>query len=605
MNGQQPVPVPELQFRVLGPLSVRTRDGELPLGPRKQQIVLATLLCTPNRHVSIDTLADAVWGDRPPRTARKNLHVYVCGIRGHLRTAAARDRIVHRDQGYVLLVEPGELDSQTFEDMSRSGAHLGAADGGRVTVGLLRQALDLWRGPAFEGLHTVPLLDTEAQRLSRRYLTVFETWAEAAVRSSPAAVIDEIEAVIQTDPYRERLRMIQMMALRQEGRQSEALAVFDGYRQALVRELGLPPSSVMVRLHDSLLADDEPAPPPAGRGGPCSLPREAGGLYGRAGELADLTQALTGHGEKLAVVTGPVGTGKTALALRCAHEVRASFPDGQLFVDARGGRGDPKPAGNLLRDLLRDAGVFGAGESTDRLRTAWQSWLSARRALVVLDDAPDEETVRLVVPRVGDSVVVVTSRSRLSALASAYRLSLGPLAPDDSLDLLARHISVERVDADRAAAWQIVHATGLLPVGIVVAGSKLASLRHLPLREFAQRLVEAESILDELCVGTFAVRPRLAAAVRDLPLAVRDRFGDLGHIGRPLFTLGQAAAAFGADSRSTGAVLEQLIEANLVVAPDTEVSAHEVVYQLPDLLYRFAAELARPASSPARLAPVA
>ncbi|MBV1850637.1 AfsR/SARP family transcriptional regulator [Catellatospora tritici] len=587
-------PPPALHLSVLGPMRVRAHGHDLPLGPLKQQIVLAVLLCSPNRHVPTDALVEAVWGDRPPRTARKNLHVYVSTLRRQLRQAGVADRISHRNQGYVIVVEPAELDSLTFDEASRAGAHLADADRRHTGTTILRQALDLWRGTAFEGLTAVPVIEAEAQRLSRRYVTVFETWAETAMRSSPGVVMDQIEQIILADPFRERLRMIQMTALQHAGRQSEALAVFDDFRRTLAREFGLPPSAALTRLQESLLLEaDTPSSALGGAsGGPCSLPRDIGGFSGRADELRAATRVLGGRTERLAIVSGPVGTGKTALAVHAAHQVRDSFTDGCLFVSARDAHGEPRPSGALLHDLLHDVGVFSPGESTARLHGSWQSWLARRRALVVVDDVADEESVRPLIPQVGESVLLLTSRARLSGLAQAHRVTLGPLSLPESYDMLARHIGRDRIEADRDAAERIVRATGMLPLAIAVAGSKLAGLRHLPLREFADRLAEADSVLDELQIGSLTLRPRLRAALRDLPGAGQAQFAELGRLPSPIFTLGEASHLLGRDDRSTGLALEHLIEAGIVGAPDTEVCAHEVIFALPDLLHRYAVELA-------------
>src|SRR3954452_24626756 len=115
----------DLWFGVLGRLRARVGGREIALGPRKQQIVLAAMLCNPNRYTSLDALVEAAWGESPPRTARKNLQLYVCKLRSRLRGAGGRACLANRDHGYAITLEPDELDSLTFEELARSGSRLG------------------------------------------------------------------------------------------------------------------------------------------------------------------------------------------------------------------------------------------------------------------------------------------------------------------------------------------------------------------------------------------------------------------------------------------------------------------------------------------------
>ncbi|MEU6238134.1 BTAD domain-containing putative transcriptional regulator, partial [Kitasatospora sp. NPDC047058] len=250
-----------MRFGILGPLRVTADGRPVDPGPRKQQILLAALLCHANARVSFDTLVEALWDDAPPRTARKNLQVYVSGLRrlvggepgaAEPGAAGSGSRISHQAGGYVLHTAAGELDALSFEQRARAGA--------------LGEALELWRGSALDGFRDVPLIGAAAQRLDRRYLGVFEDWVEAelAAGGGPAA-IDRVTEVAQQHPLRERLRMLQMTALCRAGRRSEALAVYDELRQSLAHELGLPPSPALARFYRSLLCDQQPpaGPPPA------------------------------------------------------------------------------------------------------------------------------------------------------------------------------------------------------------------------------------------------------------------------------------------------------------------------------------------------------
>src|SRR3954454_18277483 len=137
---------PELRFDILGPLTVRRAGQPVALGPRKQQQVLAMLLCQANSVTSMDLLTDTLWGAAPPRTGRKTLQVYVTCLRKLLGSA---DRIQHRNDGYLLRADAEELDLLRFQALVQRARAAGSA-AMRVTV--LRTALRLWRGRVLDGL---------------------------------------------------------------------------------------------------------------------------------------------------------------------------------------------------------------------------------------------------------------------------------------------------------------------------------------------------------------------------------------------------------------------------------------------------------------------
>lgn len=133
-------------FSLLGPLSAVSDGRPLPLGPRKQRLVLATLLSRPNTPVQVDVLTDVVWPEGPPRTARKNLQVYVSAARALFGAVDGDDRgrVVHDCGGYRLRVEEGELDTLRFRTLARAGRAASERGDLRTAARLLREALDLW-----------------------------------------------------------------------------------------------------------------------------------------------------------------------------------------------------------------------------------------------------------------------------------------------------------------------------------------------------------------------------------------------------------------------------------------------------------------------------
>ncbi|MEW1646661.1 MULTISPECIES: AfsR/SARP family transcriptional regulator [unclassified Streptomyces] len=221
-------------------------------------MLLAMLLCRPNTVVSVDVLVDALWEDGPPRTARKNVQVYVWALRRLLDGVGAGGRLVRGVGGYLLSVDDGQLDSLRFRELADAGRE--AADKGELPLAaaLLKRALGLWNGPALPELRRSRALSDEAERLDLGYLQGYEDWAEAELWLGNArAVVGTIAELTVLHPHRERLRAAHMTTLFQLGRQTEAFAVYDDYRQFLAGEFGLGPSPVLEARYRSMLAGGE------------------------------------------------------------------------------------------------------------------------------------------------------------------------------------------------------------------------------------------------------------------------------------------------------------------------------------------------------------
>ena len=255
-----------MQFRILGPVEAADGDRVLVSGAGKPTALLALLLLRANEVASADRLIDDLWGERPPRTAAKSLQTYVVA----LRRALGDDAIVTRAPGYLLVVEGGALDAETF---GRLVASARAAGDARAAAALLRQALALWRGDALAGLAGEPWARAEAERLEESRLLALEARIEADLELG-ADVAAELEALVRRHPLRERLLMSYMAALYRSGRQADALEAYRAGRRRLVDELGIEPMPELRSLEQRILRHDPAlAAPVAPRGGPRPRPR--------------------------------------------------------------------------------------------------------------------------------------------------------------------------------------------------------------------------------------------------------------------------------------------------------------------------------------------
>ncbi|MFJ3921834.1 BTAD domain-containing putative transcriptional regulator [Streptomyces sp. NPDC090022] len=578
---QPAAPSGTLRFSVLGPLTVHRDDRALPLGPLKQRIVLAALLGSANSPLSVDALTDAVWPQEPPRTARKNLQVYVSALRGLLGDDDRdRPRLTHTGGGYVLRVAEDELDLLRFRSLVRAAE----GQGSRPAARLLRQALDLWQGPPLgDDLRQSPRLAEEAERLELRHLTAYESWAEAELELGGApAVVEGLRDLVERHPLRERLRSAWMCALSGSGRQAEALAAYDDYRQLLARELGLEPSAAMAARYRTVLAGDDRAGAAAVVVRPPTvLPPDLVDFTGHGEELRSLLDHLEEDGAgRTVLLSGPAGAGKTTLAVRAAHRLGDRFADGRLWVRLRDADGRTRPLPAVLAELGERTGQVGLSGPE-----AWRDWLARHRVLVILDDVPDERAVRPLLPCGGRGSVLLTARGQLGGLAPVHRVCVPPLGAAESLQLLAGLVGQGRVRADREAALRIVRACGGSPLAVRVSGMRLAVLRHVPLREFADRLTDPAGALDELTSGDVSVRRWLAHGWEALP---KEWGRDTGRLaagtGEGPFGLTEAAEALGCDERHAVRVVEALIDAGMVTSPCGEVTAHAAQYELPHLI---------------------
>jgi DNA-binding SARP family transcriptional activator len=240
-----------LEFRILGPLEVGSNGNPLPLGGLKQRALLAALLVRANEVVSTDRLIEDLWGESPPRTAATSLQNFV----SQLRKALGPELLATRSPGYVLVVDPEQIDAKRFERLLHEAREGSAED----RAGRLSAALDFWRGPALADFAFEAFAQNEIGRLEELRLTALEGRIAADLElGRHAELISEIESLVADHPLRETLRGQLMLALYRCGRQVEALDAYQSARRALLADLGIDPGPALQRLHASILRQDAP-----------------------------------------------------------------------------------------------------------------------------------------------------------------------------------------------------------------------------------------------------------------------------------------------------------------------------------------------------------
>ncbi|MCK2220387.1 winged helix-turn-helix domain-containing protein [Actinomadura sp. ATCC 31491] len=590
-------PTSRLHCSILGPLQVRVDGHDAVIGAPKQRLLLALLLCRANAVVPAADLIDALWGETPPRTARKNLQVYVSALR-----KVAGDRIGFHGWGYRFRAGPAELDLLRLRELARTGRS--AIHGGNPAAAaeLLGDAVALWRDQPLTEFAHVPQVVREVARITDLFLSAYEDWAELELGlGHHVEALTSLDALPARFRTRERIAAARMTALARCGRASEALSYFEELRRYLATVLGIDPSPVLKRLYQDILtgAVARSAPPGArGGGAPVpvlanQLPRDIGDFVGRTAELG---RVMAGPAP-VVLITGEPGIGKTALAVHAAHTLAPAYPDGALMIPLRRGGGGPHDVRGLQHELLEAVGVSTAGmRDQDVLASVWRSWLARRRVLLVLDDAPDEPSVRLLLPGCGDSRVLVTSRSRLSGLESVARIELGELTAAESVEFLARQVGRERALAGRAALTALFGRYGRSPLMLRLLGGRLARLPHVPLGLLIDRLTRAERVLDEFAAGDVSLRERFEEFYDRPSWPHRAAFVALGALHGPPFGHEELVAALDGPGTPAERVIESLLEANVLSVPGpgaAEVTAHSLTYTMSPLAHLFAAELHR------------
>ncbi|MGW2781210.1 BTAD domain-containing putative transcriptional regulator [Streptomyces populi] len=533
-----------MQYGILGSLELRVEGRRVePTRPRVQA-ALAFFLLNSGELVTIDALIDGLWGENPPKTARAQVHTVVSEVR---RLLPVPDHVARESAGYRLNLQQGVLDSARFELLvTEAQRHLRSAERERA-VGLLREALALWRGEALSGIGA-PFADAARARLREQRFRAHMMVADAELAGGDcSALIPELSALSAEFPEREDVAERLARALYFAGRQTEALAVLRTVRALLAEDYGVDPGRELVALEGAMLRGDLVRETSPGAHQPSRAVTPSGPAP--SGPNAAPSSAPAGS-----VPSGPAPSGAAAApgVTRAALAPSGSAPPASAEDQVASA---PSPGSPVLRQLPHDLPDFIGREKEMatllETGTADRSPCSAPRVVVVSG-----------MGGVGKTALVLHAAHRLAAAFPGGQLYADlrgfgagePRAPFDVLGRFLMDLGVsgrslpEDVD-DRAALYRAVladrqvlivldnardtHQIGPLLPGDGSSAVLVTSRRALAGPHGATRIAlhpmaedEQRRMLERLC-GEDALRtdPESASLVLDacagLPLALR------------------------------------------------------------------------------------
>ncbi|RLP94572.1 BTAD domain-containing putative transcriptional regulator [Micromonospora sp. CV4] len=597
-----------LSFAVLGPVRAWRGSSEIDLGTRQQRLILALLLARAGGAVSVAELVDLLWEADPPPSAVNVVHRHVGMLRRRfepgLPTRAAGSVLIRDGAEYRLRIDGESLDLLRFRRLvARAGG-----SSGEPAVELYREALALWRDRCASGLQAGGRAHPEFVAVDGERFAAARAATDAALRAGCVhAVLPAIRLAAEYEPLDEALQARLLLALAADGRRAEALAAYADIEYRLADELGIQPGGDLRAARDSLFDHDASTDGFRSRRGvggaalevsrstgaepPAQLPADHPYFVGRHSVVAAAKELLAGDRPATAlVIDGMPGVGKTTFAVHLAHQLAARYPDGQLHADLRGfdsGDSVMTPA-EALRGFLWSLGVAPAAIPAELHAQAglYRSILAERRMLILLDNCRDWDQIRHLLPGTGGSLVIATSRRRITGVAGpagTHPLHLDLLTDAEARELLTRRLG-DAAAVDPDAVNEIIARCGRLPLALALVATRSVGRPGLSLPAVAGELAEADGRLAGFGDGHADLESIFSWSYRALTPEAGRLFRLL-----PLHPAGglstEAAAALGGLSlRSARGLLAELGAQLLVVPVDGRWGMH-------DLLRAYAVEL--------------
>ena len=324
------------------------------------------------------------------------------------------------------------------------------------------------------------------------------------------------------------------------------------------------------------------------------LPRDIAAFTGRQAELAQLMGTLAivaaaGGVVGVCAIDGMAGIGKTTFAVHAAHRLTGSFPDGQFFLPLHAHTAGQRPVdpADALASLLLTAGV-GAQQIPPGLEARagrWRDFAAGKKILLLLDDAAGHEQVRPLLPGTAGSLVLVTSRRRLTALDDAAVISLDTLPVEEAATLLAWLAARPGIRAGDAAVRDITRLCGYLPLAIGMLARRLHHHPAWSAEQLAAELAQARDRLAVMRAENLSVAAAFGLSYTDLGPDQQRLFRRLGLVPGADFDGYAAAALEDTTLEQARRCLDELYDQHLITEPAPGR------YQLHDLLREHARAL--------------
>jgi tetratricopeptide (TPR) repeat protein len=565
-----------MHVHLLGPIRVVDRGHPVRLSPQ-QRALLAVLILAPCQPVDHEYVSRRLW----PKGGHNAVTLRQCVTA--LRRRLPDNLPKGNEPGSIkITIARPDVDYFRFQD----GVAKARSQHGAARADTLRAALAEWRGEPLGDVENASLREEKA-RLTQEWTKTVEDLLYVLERTDRPAFRHELRKARRHWPENPSLFAIDLQRQFADGNPGARQ-----FYQDWVREHGRP-SRPIERLYEELIRGSVPgaARPPA----PRQLPAHRPNLIGRAAQFDELSKALLTDdpaASRTVAVTGMPGAGKTQLAQYWASRMADSFPNGILYADLHGfgSREAPEQPSQILARLLNDLGVEPPVPTLDGMIAAYRTALSARRALVVLDNARDAHQVRPLLPGNGPCAAIVTSRDRLEPLQVRERvreIRLEPLNHADAVALLIDDLGAARTRDAGAHLDEIATLCGRLPLALSVVAARVRTRRWEDLGDVAASLRDERTRLDALGHRSddLNVRAALNTSHQVLSNAAADLLARLGLHPGP--TIGwKAVVALCADVQRALSAADELVSASLLDDPVPDR------YAFHDLVRLYASELA-------------